>query len=133
MTPQLVSHFAADAYFSRVAPYLGKALGTHTGLSLAELGALCSNRGAFLFIDDHERPRNALVGRFENWGGSEVFNILAMGGEGHADWPEAMDTIADFCSTFGVRRIVFHGRLGWQKVFKNSRVLYQTYELQYEE
>ena len=133
MTPQLVSHFAADAYFQRVAQYLAPALGTHTGLSLAELAVLCSNRGAFLFVDDHETPRNALVGRFENWGGSQVFKILAMGGEGHADWPEAMNTIADFASVFGVKRIVFHGRVGWARVFKDARLLYQTYELNYED
>ena len=130
MTPQLVSHFAVDAFFARVAQYLAPALGTHTELTLPVLATLCSNRGAFLFVDEYDNPKNALVGRFETWGGKPVFNILVMGGEGNADWPSAMDTIQDFASTFGVKTIVFHGRIGWQRVFKDARVIYQTYQIE---
>jgi hypothetical protein len=133
MTPQLVSHFAVDAVFPRVAQYLAPALGLHTAWTVADLATICSNRGAWLFIDCHEDPKAALVGRFEVWGGKPVFNILAMGSGVNADWPEAMDTIQDWANTFGVKQVVFHGRKGWQRTFENARVIFQTYVLEYED
>ena len=128
MTPQLVSHYAADAVFPKAAPILAKALGMHTGLTLSQIGTMCSNRGAWLFVDCPDNPKDALVGRFETWGGAEVFNIMAMGGAGE-NWPDAMDTIKDFVSLFGVKTIVFNGRIGWQRVFKDASVLYQGYAI----
>jgi hypothetical protein len=132
VTPFLVSHWSVDAVFPKAAPILAKALGTHTAWTVAELATLCSNRGAWLFVDDMEHPKDALVGRFEVWGGQQVFNILVMGGKGE-DWPTAMDTIKDFVSTFGVNRIRWDGRIGWQRVFKDARVIYQAYQIEIED
>ena len=132
MTPQLVSHYAVDHVFPKCAPILAKALGTHTAWTMGELFTLCSNRGAWLFVDDLNQPKDALVGRFETWGGKPVFHCIAMGGNGE-NWPDAMDTIADFASNFGVKAIAFGGRIGWQRVFKNARVTSQTYLLEYED
>lgn len=132
MTPFLVSHFAVDAVFPKAAPILAKALGTHTAWTVAELATLCSNRGAWLFVDNIEQPKDACVGRFEVWGGQQVFHIIAMGGQGE-NWPDAMDTIKDFASTYGVRSIVFYGRIGWQRVFKDARVTFQAYQIEIED
>jgi hypothetical protein len=132
VTPFLVSHYATDAVFPKAAPILAKALGTHTAWTMADLATLCSNRGAWLFVDDMEHPKDALVGRFEVRGGREVFHIIALGGEGE-DWPEAIKSIQDFANTFGVKTLVWGGRIGWQRVFKNARVTSQTYQLEYED
>jgi hypothetical protein len=132
VTPFLVSHYAVDAVFPKVAPILAKALGTHTAWTVAELATMCSNRGGWLFVDNIEQPKDALVGRFEHWGGKPVFHVIAMGGTGE-NWPEAMNGIQDFANTFGVKTIAFGGRIGWQRVFKNARVTSQTYLLEYED
>lgn len=130
MTPQLVSHYAVDHIFPKAAPIIAKALGTHTAWTMADLASLCSNRGAWLFVDCIDQPKDALVGRFEIWGGQQVFNIIAMGGSGE-NWPDAMDTIKDFASLYGVKTIVFYGRIGWQRVFKDARVTFQAYAIDF--
>jgi hypothetical protein len=132
MTPQLVSHYAVDAVFPKAAPILAKALGSHTAWNIPDLATLCSNRGAWLFVDDLNAPKDALVGRFEIRGDGEVFNIIAMGGKGE-DWPAAMETIKDFVSTFGVKFIDFGGRIGWQRLFPGARVMYQNYRIEIED
>jgi hypothetical protein len=129
--PFLVSHYAVDAVFPKAAPILAKALGTHTGLTLADLGAICSNRGAFLFVNCIDHPKDAMVGRFETWNGQQVFNILAMGGEGE-HWPEAMETIKQFARQYGASKIVFHGRRGWARALPETREIYRTYAIELE-
>lgn len=130
MTPLLVSHYAIDAVFPKVASYLAEALGTATAWTVADLATVCSNRGAFLFVDDASHPGNALVCRFETWGGRQVLNIIAMAGKGGEDWPEALDTIRDFAVVHGAESVVFHGRIGWQRKLPEARVIYQTYEIE---
>lgn len=128
MTPFLVSHYAVDEIFPKVAGYLQTALGTHTGWTIGDLATLCSNRGGFLFVDDCQAPHNALVGRFEVWGGEPVFNCIAMGGSGSEDWQEAMEHIKQFAAIYGAKSVVFHGRKGWQRAL-NAEVIYQTYRM----
>lgn len=129
MTPFLVSHFAVDEIFPKVAGYLALALGTHTEWTVPALHTACSNRGAFLFVDEVEHPKAAMVARFETWGGEPVFNCIAMGGAGGENWPEAMAHIRRFAAIYGAKAVVFHGRKGWQRVFSDAEVLYQTYSL----
>lgn len=129
MTPLLVSHYAVDEIFPKVAAYLHSALGTHIGWTLPDLHSACSSRNALLFVDEVEHPKAVMVARFEVWGGEQVLNCIAMGGAGGENWPEAMAHIKRFAALYGARAVVFHGRKGWQRVLPEAEVIYQSYRI----
>lgn len=119
MTPLVVPQHLVDHYFPLVAPMLQKAMDRNnaSGWTMPALYRACAMREAYLFVDS-EQPKNALVGRFEEWGGIPTFYIQFMGGEGGADWPQAMKEIRKFAGVYGVTRITAHVRDGWLKHFK---------------
>jgi len=126
----LVAHPYVDLVFPKVAPWLAKAVGKFTSLTLPDLLSLCSARRAFLFIDHPEEPTNALVGQFDTRGGESVFVVLAMGGRGGENWPKLFDAVAEFAKTYGSKAVYWEGRKGWQRVIPKAKVIKQTYRFE---
>lgn len=125
MMPLVVPHHLIDAYFPLVSPYLEKAIehGRCSGWTVPGLYQACARREAILFVDSHENPKNALVGRFETWAGEGVFYIMFMGGEGGGDWAEGVKHVREFANQFGVNRVCAHLRKGWLKHFKAREIV----------
>ena len=129
MKPRDVHPLMVDVIFPKVAPYLAKALGDHTAWTLQDLWSECRTGRALLFVDDIDNPQNALVARFETWGGSQVFHLLVMAGEGGGAWPQAIEAVNDWRRQYGCKRTVFSGRKGWERALRKADVIYQAYEL----
>lgn len=124
MTPLVVPQHLVDAYFPLVAGHLDKAI-KHNRCSAWTIQGVyraCAMREAYLFVDDNENPKNALVGQFVHWDGEPVFYVMFMGGEGGADWPEAFKGIRQFAEQYGCKRIAASLRDGWFKHLKARKL-----------
>lgn len=131
MIPVLVSQYAVDVVFPKIAAHLDKAI-KHERCSEWTLDSVyqeCLAGRMFLFVDDMLDPHNALTCRFANWDGERVLYIAFMGGAGNADWRQAMKHIRTFATRFGVSRIAANARDGWAKHIKMRRLV-SLYEIE---
>lgn len=131
MIPLPVHQLAVDNLFPKIARYLAPAI-DHERCSEWTLDSVyqeCLAGRMILFVDDMLDPKNALVGSFRVWGGDRVFYLAFMGGEGKADWPQAMRHLKMFAASFGVSRVTAHFRDGWAKHFKMRRLI-SLYEIE---
>lgn len=131
MIPQLVHALSVDVIFPKVVRYLIPAI-EHERCSEWTPDAIYQELLAgrqLLFVDDMHDPKNALVARFATWGGERVLYLAFCGGEGNADWRQAMRHIKQFAARYGVSRVTGHFRDGWSKHFK-MRKLVTLYEIE---
>lgn len=131
MIPVPVHQLSVDVTFPKIARYLLPAI-EHERCSEWTLDSVyqeCVAGRMILFVDDHLDPKNALVARFVNWGGERVLYLAFMGGEGKADWRQAMKHIKMFAAGLGVSRVAAHLREGWTHYFK-ARRLVALYEIE---
>lgn len=132
MKPKLVNHYDVDAVFNKVARTLSKAtVGRPTDWTIFQLLQMCSSRQAFLFVDDEENPKMALVCRFIWWGPECVLEVIAMASDVAENWPDALDEVHAFAKGMGVAKIVFSGRRGWKRALKGkAKVVGYIYEVE---
>lgn len=130
ITPMLIAHPFVDLVFPKAAPWLAKALGKHTSMTIPRLLRMCSAREAFLFVDDPQEPQNAMVAQFDKWGGDDVLVVLAMGGKGGENWAQVFQSVKDFAKAYGAKAVSFEGRMGWQRALPEARVIRQTYRIE---
>jgi hypothetical protein len=131
LIPVPVSQFAVDVVFPKVARFLLPAI-EHERCSEWTLDSVyqeCLAGRMILFVDDHLDPKNALVARFVNWGGERVLYLAFMGGEGKADWRQAMKHIRTWATGLGISRIAGHLRDGWAGHLKVRRLV-SLYEIE---
>jgi hypothetical protein len=131
LIPLPVHQLAVDTVFPKIARYLAQAI-DHERCSEWTLDSVyqeCIAGRMILFVDDMLDPKNALVGSFRVWGGERVFYLAFMGGEGKADWRQAMRHIKAFATGFGVSRVTAHLREGWTHYFKTRRLV-ALYEIE---
>ena len=131
MIPLPVHQFAVDTVFPKIARYLAPAI-DHERCSEWTLDSVyqeCIAGRMILFVDDMLEPKNALVGSFRVWGGERILYLAFMGGEGKADWRQAMKQIREFATKFGVSRITANARDGWAGHLKMRRLV-SLYEIE---
>jgi hypothetical protein len=131
LIPVPVHQLSVDVTFPKIARFLLPAI-EHERCSEWTLDSVyqeCLAGRMILFVDDHLDPKNALVARFVNWGGERVLYLAFMGGEGKADWRQAMKHIRTWAAGLGVSRVAAHLREGWTHYFK-SRRLVALYEIE---
>jgi hypothetical protein len=70
------------------------------------------------------------VWRLEHWPSGTVLRCLALGGERMADWIHSARGVANELAKQGkAGRIIAEGRKGWERYFRQARMLSQTYEI----
>lgn len=124
MNPLVVPQHLVDLYWPHVAPHIEKAfdVSKYTDWSLPTLHRACVMREAFLFVDDAEQPKHALIGRFVNYLAGPAFHIHFFGGEGGYDWKEAMPKIREFAEANGAKIITCHARKGLTRHIKMKQI-----------
>jgi hypothetical protein len=124
VTPFLVSQYAVDITFPKVAGYLAPAI-EHNRCSEWTIDSVyqeCLAGRMFLFVDDMLNPQNCLVARFATWDGERVLYIAFMGGEGGENWREAFRHMREFANRFGVTRVAANLRDGWLRHLKVKKL-----------
>lgn len=71
---------------------------------------------------DKARPLAVALTRLEDWSGELVLRFLAVAGTDRRRWTHLMERIADLAKQHGVSRIIWEGRLGWQRLMRDFEV-----------
>lgn len=132
MKPKLVNHYDVDAIFNKIANMLSRSVvGRPTDWTIFQLFQMCSSRQAFLFVDDYENPKAALVCRFIWWGPQCVLEIIAMASNVTENWAEALEEVKAFAAGMGVTKITLSGRAGWKRALRGkAKVVGYIYEVE---
>lgn len=101
-------------------------------LTPGELWQMCRSGGAFLLlIFNDDGIILACCFRFDMWSKGSVLRILSLAGDEMALWhDEAIGFLTKTAKDNGASRIIAEGRKGWERVYKKTRVLRCTYEME---
>jgi hypothetical protein len=122
-----------DALWESVGPMFARATERFgDDLSPGELWQMCRSGNAFLLlVFNDDGVILACCFRFDRWSKGTVLRVLSLAGDEMALWQEqAVDFLMKTAKANGATRIIAEGRKGWERVYKNTRVLRCTYELE---
>lgn len=132
MNIELVKLNDVDRVFPLIASHFARALARNgpTNLTLPYLHSECSARRAFLFVDDEQNPKNGMIIRFEPWDAAHVCNVMAVAGEGGADWNTEMEKIKALARMNGANKIIFEGRKAWARAIDGAEPVCTRYAIE---
>lgn len=104
---------------------------TGGAISSSWLWGECRSGRAFLVIVHSDEIASASVWEFQDWSSGHKLKCHALYGKQMADWmPQLRPFIEELAEVGKASAVVWDGRMGWQKLFPNARVIRQTYEAQ---
>lgn len=133
MRVTLVPVHLVDSTWRCVSEGFGRASRRFGGdLTVGELWQLCRSGNAFLFVvHDDKEIIAATAWRPELWGSGPKFRCLALYGSGVRDWKDDLRAqVTRVARDCGATSLLSEGRLGWQKIYPDAKILRATYEAQ---
>lgn len=105
-------------------------LRTGGDIETGDLWVQCRNGSAFLLIaHDGEQIVGASIWKAQTWQTGRVLRCLALYGSEMTGWIHDMKALAErLAKDNGCTSLVSEGRLGWQRIFPNAKVLRNLYE-----
>jgi hypothetical protein len=115
-----------DLFWPMVADGIGKACAeAGSDVSAGYLWQECRSGRMFLVIAQQgAKVECAWVFRFDTWASGIKLRCIAAGGEGMSHWLEDIKKhVGEMQRQGGANGVVADGRMGWQRVFPDSRVV----------